>query len=126
MAPVHPLSPSSSPSCRSVVIQADPRFIEALTSVLDPNRRRLAVRMGPTTSVVRHEVVGTSDRVRRHFVILDTPGLPSNDMVTTPIRGKALNALIAILEERQARLLDEETKVVRRKSDGGELVHLGE
>lgn len=93
--------------------------------MLDPNRRRLAVRMGPTTSVVRHEVVGTSDRVRRHFVILDTPGLPSNDMVTTPIRGKALNALIAILEERQARLLDEETKVVRRKSDGGELVHLG-
>lgn len=102
-----------------------PRFIGALTSVLDPSRRRLAVRVGPTTSVVRHEVTGTADRVRRHFVILDTPGLPSNDMVTTPLRGRALNALIAILEARQARLLDEETKVVRRKSDGGELVHLG-
>lgn len=56
------------------------------------------------------------------MTLLDTPGLPAGENKNA--RARALNALLAIIEERLARVLDEEAKVVRRKSDGGELVHL--
>ncbi|KAL1411042.1 hypothetical protein Q8F55_001989 [Vanrija albida] len=92
-------------------------FIEALTSVLDPATHRLGGRTAPTTAIVRHEVVAADER--RALVLLDTPGLP-----TTTTRAKALSSLLGMIEDRLGRLLDEERKVVRRKSDGGEMVHL--
>lgn len=101
---------------------ADTSFIDALTGVLDPAAPRLAVRAGPTTSVVRRDVNVADER--RGVVLLDTPGLPLPESGTT--RSKALRALTAMVEDRLSRVLAEESKVVRRKSDGGELVHLRE
>lgn len=97
-------------------------LIDALTGVLDPSAPRLALRMGPTTSVVRQDVNVAEER--RGVVLLDTPGLPLPDAGGT--RTRAQRALIAIVEDRLSRVLAEESKVVRRKSDGGELVHLSE
>lgn len=95
-------------------------FIDALTGVLDAEAPRLTVRMGPTTGVVRHDVHVPDER--RGVTLFDTPGLPAGERKQE--RARALNALLTIVEERLARVLDEEAKVVRRKSDGGELVHL--
>lgn len=86
--------------------------------MLDPATPRFGGRTGPTTTIVRHEVTEADER--RALVLLDTPGLP-----TTATRAKALSSLLGMIEDRLGRLLDEERKVVRRKSDGGEMVHLG-
>ncbi|CAK9784077.1 hypothetical protein CC85DRAFT_325040 [Cutaneotrichosporon oleaginosum] len=96
-------------------------LIDALTHVLDPQAPRLAVRVGPTTSVVRHDINVADER--RGAVLLDTPGLPLPDELRKT-RARALRALITMVEDRLSRVLAEESKVVRRKSDGGELVHL--
>lgn len=100
----------------------DTSFIDALTGVLDPAAPRLAIRVGPTTSVVRHDVNVADER--RGVVLLDTPGLPLPENGAT--RSRALRALTTMVEDRLSRVLAEESKVVRRKSDGGELVHLRE
>jgi hypothetical protein len=100
-------------------LRADPSFIDALAAVLDPDSPRPA-RRGTTTSVLRHEI---STAGGRRFVVLDTPGLP---LPYTGKRHRALNALTGIVEARLAHQLSEENKVVRRKSDGAELVHLSE
>ncbi|GMK55071.1 hypothetical protein CspeluHIS016_0201270 [Cutaneotrichosporon spelunceum] len=96
-------------------------LIDALTGVLDPQAPRLSGSMGPTTSVVRHDINVADER--RGVVLLDTPGLPLPDELRNT-RARALRALINMVEDRLSRVLSEETKVVRRKSDGGELVHL--
>lgn len=90
--------------------------------MLDPEAPRLAVRMGPTTGVVRHDVHVPDER--RGVTLFDTPGLPAGSNKTA--RARALTALLNMIEQRLARVLDEEAKVVRKKSDGGELVHLSE
>lgn len=104
----------------------DTSFIDALTGVLDPAAPRLPMRSGPTTSVMRHDVNVADER--RGVVLLDTPGLPSpeDQNVAPATRTRALRALITMVEDRLSRVLAEESKVVRRKSDGGELVHLSE
>ncbi|BEI81725.1 hypothetical protein CcaverHIS002_0208850 [Cutaneotrichosporon cavernicola] len=96
-------------------------LIDALTGVLNPQAARPAVCMGPTTSMVRHDINVADER--RGIVLFDTPGLPLPDEMRNT-RSRALRALNTMVEDRLSRVLSEESKVVRRKSDGGELVHL--
>lgn len=77
--------------------------------------------MGPTASVHRHEVTAVDER--RPVVLLDTPGLPTQGYGPAT-RAHALKALLGIVEDRLSKQLAEETKVIRRKADGGDLVHL--
>lgn len=93
---------------------------------MDPELPRLGkqgIRAPPTTSVMRHEIL--SARERRSLLVLDTPGLPLPEAGTAR-RGRALNALLGIVEDRLAHHLSEESKVVRRKADGADLVTLSE
>lgn len=87
---------------------------------MDDNAQSQEHRGGQTTCVVRHEASAPGDR--RSFVFLDTPGLPKAEVPAR--RERALAALTGIVEQRLSHQLSEENKVVRRKSDGAELVHL--